>query len=60
MLNDTYMGWRITADKRRPVTGTWSAVKFGVGLCAGTYDALVAMIAAKEKEMAKPFPWRSV
>lgn len=28
-----YRGWRITYDQLRPVTGTWRADRYGVGMC---------------------------
>ena len=42
-----YKGWAIDYDVRRPVTGTWRAERHGVGMCAGTKEALYRMIDTK-------------
>jgi len=51
MLKSTnYKGWVITFDPTRPVTGKYRATRFGVGLGAGTFDAVCRMIDAKIRE----------
>jgi len=50
---DRYLGWSITDEPypgARPVTGKWRAERYGVGLSAGSYEALIRMIEVKEKE----------
>jgi hypothetical protein len=43
----TYRGWSISFSDARPVTGKWRAERHGVGMGAGTEDALYRMIDAK-------------
>lgn len=43
----SYKGWSIDYDVRRPVTGTWRAERYGIGMCAGTKEALYRMIDTK-------------
>lgn len=45
-----YKGWRVTYDKTRPVTGTWRAERFGVGVCNNSEESLLRMIDVKNKE----------
>jgi len=40
----TYNGWTIRYYPAAPVTGRWSAIRFGVSICAGTEEALKRMI----------------
>jgi hypothetical protein len=40
----TYMGWRISFAKSRPVTGTWAAESFGIRLSAGSEEAVKRMV----------------
>jgi len=40
----TYRGWLITYSAARPVTGKWRAERAGVGMGAGSEDALYRMI----------------
>lgn len=37
-------GWTIHRGPAHPVTGQWRARRHGVGMSAGTYEALVSMI----------------
>ena len=46
-----YEGWRITHDPGRPVTGTWRAERFGVGMCNNSRESLLRMVGVKNKEM---------
>lgn len=39
-----HAGWSITQGPPHPVTGVWRAVRFGVSINAGTYEALIQMI----------------
>lgn len=39
-----YRGWWIYFNPHAPVTGRWSAVRFGVSMCAGTEEGLIHMI----------------
>lgn len=41
---NTYKGWTVTYSDKRPVTGIWRAERFGVGMCAGSLEALQRMI----------------
>jgi len=41
---DRYRGWKITYDEGRPITGRYEAESFGVGLSAGSLDALKRMV----------------
>lgn len=45
--DDHYRGWWISYGSKRPVTGTWRATRYGVGMCAGSREALVRMIDQK-------------
>ncbi len=45
-----YRGWTVTTSPTRPVTGTWRAERHGVGMCAGTYEALKRMIDTRIEE----------
>jgi hypothetical protein len=45
-----YRGWSMGYSARAPVTGAWRATRHGVGMCAGTADALKRMIDAKHAE----------
>lgn len=40
----TYRGYEITFNRDRPATGRWRGERFGVGMCAGTEEALFKMI----------------
>lgn len=42
-----FAGWEISFNPLLPITSRWRAVRFGVGMCAGDYDALVRMIRAR-------------
>ena len=48
-----YRGWHVTYDGTRPVTGTWRAERFGVGMCNNFMHGLLRMIDYKvtEKQM---------
>lgn len=46
----SYLGWEITHNDSRPVTGTWRAERFGVGMCAGDKALLMRMIDTKVRE----------
>jgi hypothetical protein len=48
--NFFYKGWAVTYIAHRPVTGTWRAERFGVGMCASTSDAIKRMIDARARE----------
>ena len=48
---DAYRGWAISYSAARPVTGQWRAERFGVGMCAGTRDALIRMIDTRADEV---------
>lgn len=52
----TYRGWDIWHDRFQPVTGQWRAMRFGVGMCAGTKEALHRMIDSRiaEKQNSGP------
>jgi len=50
---DFYRGWYITYDPTRPVTGTWHAERFGVGMGNNSKESLVRMIDTKIKEQQK-------
>ena len=43
----TYLGWYVTYNITRPVTGRWRAVRFGVSVCSGTNDGLKELICRK-------------
>lgn len=45
-----YKGWRITFDSKRPVTGTWRADRFGVGMCNNSRESIQRMVDVKAKE----------
>lgn len=45
-----YRGYAITFNRNAPVTGQWRGVRFGVGLCAGTKEALIRMIDTRISE----------
>ncbi len=49
-VKPSYNGWKISYGSFAPVTGRWAAARFGVGLCAGTDDALKRMIDRKNAE----------
>lgn len=49
-----YKGWAIWEDLRAPVTGRWRARRYGVGMCAGTREALGRMIDARDETYAYP------
>jgi hypothetical protein len=49
-MDQGYKGWKITYSANRPVTGTWRAERHGVGMCAGTREALQRMVDAKVSE----------
>jgi len=50
MMKNSYLGWTIFFDPTKPVTGNYRARKWGVGLCAGSYEALIRMIRNKEED----------
>ncbi len=50
MNGNRHKGWEINYNPSRPVTGVWRAERFGVGMCAGTFDALIRMIDTKIAE----------
>ena len=41
-----YRGWRLAGDDRNghPVTGRWTALRYGVEMCAGTEKAIKQMV----------------
>lgn len=43
-MQNQYRGYSVCYNPKAPVTGTWSAARFGVSLCAGSEDALKKMI----------------
>lgn len=45
-----YKGFLITCNVDRPVTGQWTAERFGVRLSAGNIQSLGRMVDAKVKE----------
>lgn len=45
-----YGGWKYSYNHSLPVTGRWRAERFGVGMCAGTEEALKRMIDAKNEQ----------
>ena len=45
-----YRGWKTYYDRNAPVTGRYRAKRYGVGMCAGTADALMRMIDAKREQ----------
>jgi hypothetical protein len=45
-----YKGWTITFNENRPVTGTWRAERFGVGMCASSLESLQHMIDIRVRE----------
>lgn len=53
-----YRGWHTTYSEARPVTGRWRAERFGVGLSAGSRDALLRMIDQKVEEQRADFQKR--
>ncbi len=54
MKEQTYNGWKITYDVNRPVTGTWRAEQYGVGLSSSKRESLERMIDRKNEELRKP------
>ncbi len=45
-----HLGWSIQYKPGAPITGRWQAKRFGVGMCAGTREALFRMIEVKNSE----------
>jgi len=45
-----YRGWKISYDSRAPVTGKFSAIKYGVSMCANTKEMLYSMIDQRAME----------
>lgn len=45
-----YRGWRITYDPLRPVTGTWRAARYGVGMCNNSEESIRRMVDTKVEE----------
>lgn len=52
MLRRIYAGWHIYDDNgpNVPVTGRWSACRFGVWMCHNNEDGLMSMIYARLQE----------
>ena len=51
MLIRYYAGWKIYDNgPHAPVTGRFSAERFGVTMCANTQELLIRMIDLKNKE----------
>lgn len=50
MKQKHYRGWNYDFNSNRPVTGTWHANRFGVGMSANSEEALRGMIDAKIEE----------
>lgn len=48
-----YRGYKITHDPRLPVTGTWRAERFGVGMCNNSEESIKRMVDAKVAEAAQ-------
>ena len=44
MIARSHLGFDITYSEDRPVTGRWRGVRYGVSVCAGTYDDLIQVI----------------
>lgn len=42
-----YKGYRITHDPARPVTGTWRADRYGVGMCNNSEESIRRMVDTK-------------
>ena len=42
-------GWSISHCPRNNITGRYTAKRWGVGMCANTYDMIVEMILTKER-----------
>lgn len=42
-----YKGFTITYDRNRPVTGTWRAECFGVGMCNSSKESILRMVDTK-------------
>lgn len=40
----TYKGWLISYNPNNPVTGTWRAERFGVGMCHNSEAAVKRMV----------------
>ena len=57
-----YRGYAVTFNRTRPVTGQWRAERFGVGMCAGSEDALRRMVDQKlaDHPTMKPAYWRDL
>lgn len=43
----TYKGWLISYSPNRPVTGTWRAERFGVGMGHNSEEAVKSMVDRK-------------
>lgn len=41
---NVHRGWHVYGDYAAPVTSQWKANRHGVGMCAGSLSALLAMI----------------
>lgn len=39
-----YKGWRVSFSDNAPITGRWSATKYGISMCHTTEDGLKRMI----------------
>lgn len=48
MIRNRLQGWLLTHHASDPITGRYRATRFGVGICAGTYEELVSMIRRRE------------
>lgn len=46
-----YKGWLIKEVLSNNITGRWTAVKFGVEMCAGSISAIGRMIDFKEANL---------
>jgi hypothetical protein len=45
-----YRSWQVSHNPNAPIAGQYRAERAGVGMNAGTYDALINMIDAKREQ----------
>ena len=45
-----YRGWFIGYNAWNPVTGVYHANRFGVGICANSYESILKMVDARVEE----------